>query len=154
MKSLEERFWSKVDIRGSDDCWEWLAGKTSAGYGEITRGRVCEGTIYAHRYSWELRYGSIPGGLHVCHHCDNPGCVNPAHLFLGTDADNMKDCVEKGRSNRGQRNGQAKLTNDQVLSIRKEYAKGYIAQEKLARKYNVKRQAISKIVRREAWTHI
>jgi len=152
MLALVERFWPKVDIRGPNDCWEWLANKVSRGYGQIYRAH--EKYVYAHRVVWELTYGPIPEGLFVCHHCDNPGCVNPNHLFLGTNKDNMVDCVEKGRSNRGQRNGQAKLIEKQVLSIREEYARNGITQEKLAIKHNVKRQAISKIINRERWAHI
>jgi len=154
MKSLEERFWPKVDIRGPDECWEWLAGKMGEGYGVITQGRYDEGKRRAHRVAWELTFGPIPDGLHVCHHCDNPGCINPAHLFLGNDAENMADSVRKGRSARGERNRHAKLTEEQVISIREEHARGNVTHMELAGKYGVTFGNIGYIVRRETWRHI
>jgi hypothetical protein len=94
------KFWSKIDIKGNNDCWDFKYGKTQAGYGHINdRGK----NIYAHRFAWELTNGVIPDGLLVCHHCDNPGCCNPSHLFLGTTADNMHDRDAKGRNNKGKK---------------------------------------------------
>jgi hypothetical protein len=92
---LENRFWSKVDKTG--DCWEWQGGHVK-GYGEITAGKRPGRTWrYAHRVAWELTFGPIPRGLCVLHRCDNRGCVRPAHLFLGTVADNNRDMWAKGR---------------------------------------------------------
>ncbi|MGJ0510229.1 MAG: HNH endonuclease signature motif containing protein [Methylocystis sp.] len=92
-RSPEVRFWEKV-IRG-DGCWEWTAAKSVRGYGTfgLRKGKM----VPAHRMSWELTYGKIPDGLIVCHHCDNPECVRPDHLFLGTYSDNTQDMIRKGR---------------------------------------------------------
>ena len=96
-RPVEERFWEKV--KKSTDCWNWTAGTNSKGYGRILNSRKeCEGEISAHRLSWVLHNGPIPEGLQVLHNCDNPPCVRPDHLFLGTNLDNMRDKKNKGRS--------------------------------------------------------
>jgi hypothetical protein len=94
---VSARFWPKVDASGGKDaCWPWLASTTSWGYGQIWVG---ETNLGAHRVAWSLAHGcSVPAGGHVLHHCDNPPCVNPAHLFLGTDVDNIRDRDSKGRA--------------------------------------------------------
>jgi HNH endonuclease len=96
-RSLEERFWEKVDKRGPDECWEWTGGRFGPGYGALSRDRE-SGPAPAHRLSYEFAYGPIHDGLHVLHRCDNPPCVNPAHLWAGTHDDNMADRHAKGRS--------------------------------------------------------
>jgi hypothetical protein len=103
MKSIEERF--EQYINKSNACWEWTGGKTRGGYGSL-HSRTEDGTninLYAHRVSWMIYKGDIPDGLCVCHHCDNPSCVNPEHLFTGTVADNMHDRDRKGRFNGGKK---------------------------------------------------
>jgi hypothetical protein len=102
---LSARFWPKVSK--SDGCWTWT-GKTGNGYGQIRIAGKGSGLIGAHRLSWALHYGPIPAGLFVCHNCpdgDNPLCVRPEHLFLGTHEQNMADMVAKGRAASGDRNG-------------------------------------------------
>lgn len=93
---IEKRFWEKVKKASNDECWLWLGGKTYGGYGVIGSGGR-HGLIRAHRLSWEIANSKIPEGLWVLHKCDNPPCVNPKHLFLGTQSDNMNDCIAKGR---------------------------------------------------------
>lgn len=93
-RTLEERFWEKVDKTG--DCWEWTGFKNRQGYGQFQVST--KNGQPAHRVSFELANGKIPDGMHVCHKCDNPPCVRPDHLFLGTPSDNMKDMVKKGRN--------------------------------------------------------
>jgi hypothetical protein len=97
--SLEERFWAKV--RKSEGCWEWVGSKIPKGYGNIGISYRPPKSALAHRVSWEIHFGPIPGGMFVCHHCDNPGCVRPDHLFLGTNLDNIRDSESKGRFHAG-----------------------------------------------------
>jgi hypothetical protein len=98
IKSAADRFWSRVDQRGNDECWPWLGGTNIRGYGRFRRGRKASGMMGAHQFSYELHHGQIPSGLVVMHRCDNPCCVNPAHLSVGTFQDNSIDCRIKGRS--------------------------------------------------------
>ena len=93
-------FWFRVDKR--QDCWLWLGSVNNYGYGTLGHNKK---VILAHRYAWEITNGAIPDGLLVCHSCDNPPCVNPDHLFLGTHTDNLNDCISKGRFTAGKAAG-------------------------------------------------
>lgn len=153
MSSIDSRFWSKISVE-PDGCWQWLGVRSGNGYGQLYSGDRGIGMIPAHRASWEIHFGRIPGGLVVCHRCDDPMCVNPAHLFLGTVSDNAFDAKTKGRSHRprGEKNGQAKLTAEKVRVIKQRL--GTISQEKLAREYGVSQSAISFICLGKRWSHV
>lgn len=145
-KSIQERFWSKVDRSG--DCWIWTAYRGITGYGIVGVDRRVQ---KAHRVAWQLTHGPIPHGACVLHRCDNPPCVNPAHLFLGTQAENVADRDAKGRHvpMSGERHGCAKLTTDQVIAIRADPR----IHRLIAADYGVARTVISRIRRRE-WAHV
>jgi len=112
-----ERFWARVDIKGENDCWEWTGTKNKKfQHGRVGRKNRLELT---HRVAWELTNGPIPEGLLICHHCDNPPCCNPKHLFLGTKQDNCDDMRRKGRDNylNGPEHASAKLNEEQIKEI-------------------------------------
>lgn len=148
-----DRFWLKVDVRGPDDCWLWTASISDFGYGRIGIDGV-GGVALAHRFSYELAKGPIHGDLLVCHQCDVPACVNPAHLFLGTHGDNSADMASKGRQTRGEKNPRAKLTEAAVRDIRARHASGSASIRQLANGHAVSEGAIDSIVRRRRWTHL
>lgn len=155
LRLLDTDFWANVDIRGEDDCWEWMGSYRSNGYGQY--GLNGE-NIIAHRMAYELRYGPIGKmengkSLHVCHKCDNPKCCNPNHLFLGTPRDNVRDMIQKGRCirARGESASNTVLTERQVREIRQ--LRGY-SQYAVAAMYGVSRGAIAAVVRRRTWRHI
>lgn len=132
----------------TDTCWNWTGGKNSSGYGCLN---TKNGSELAHRLSYDEFNGDIPSGSFICHKCDNPGCVNPEHLFLGTSKDNYDDMVSKGRNtNKGSNQHNSKLKEGDVLEIRRLLAEGkklnYIAAI-----YGVTFQAISRIKTRKIW---
>ncbi len=135
-------------------CWIWQKGKSTHGYGvKVIDGRK----DYAHRHYYEMAYGPIPEGMDVCHQCDNPSCVNPAHLFLGTAKDNALDMVSKGRARnrifQGEDNGHSRFTESQIREMRALYASG-VYQREIAEQFGTSQSAVGEIVRCETWKHI
>lgn len=147
LNNVSDRFWSKVNK--GDGCWEWTAGKDKKGYGRFhLDGKM----TYAQRTSLSLSGIKVPSDKHVCHHCDNPGCVRPDHLFVGTDADNLRDMAEKGRSTWGEKNPNAKLCENDVLLIR-ELCKTQ-TQDRIARWFGISGPTVSAINTRQRWARI
>lgn len=149
-------FWEKVAIVDRELCWEWTAGRNRTNYGMFALELGPEKKIIhyqSHRVAWFLTYGPIPDGLIVCHKCDNPPCVNPAHLFLGTYQDNARDRASKGRSRprKGETNGNSKLTLEQVLEIRSRFKPRVVTRVKLAEEYGVNVETIGRIVQGRGW---
>ena len=154
-KEVEERFWPKVNIKGAKECWPWVGQLTRGGYGRI---KVGNRLVYATRVSLAISGVRVPTDKQACHHCDNPVCVNPEHLFLGTPDDNVQDCVRKGRQarlmgrHRGEGNPSAQLNEDQVKEILK--MKGSVTPKRIAQKYGISRWAIYQILSGRKWSHL
>ncbi len=148
--TLAERFWAKV-IK-TDACWLWNGAINNMGYGMINIGNRHAKT--AHRISWLLNIGEIPPGMCVLHHCDNPKCVNPNHLFLGTQKENAIDREQKGRSPLGEQRPNAKLSNNDVIEIKKLIINGKLSLRAISRKYNVCLATIRQIVTGRTWSHV
>lgn len=175
LRTLSERFWAKMDVRGPDECWPWLGGSTKRGYGCIGEGgRANHKQLLAHRVSWELHFGPIPEGKEVLHRCDNPPCQNPRHFFLGTNHDNHLDMVAKDRHVRGERQPGAKLSDEAVEAIRSRYTASHrpaferdatgrfvavlpgsgVSMATLACEYGVSKGTIQKIIEGRRWKHV
>lgn len=151
------RFWSKVVRLSPDGCWEWR-GATNRGYGQFHIGKSHSSVMLSHRVAYGLTYGTLPEA--VCHRCDNPLCCNPSHLFGGTRADNNRDMHDKNRHAkelpglRGQKHHMAKLSDDDVESIRAQYAEGGVTQRDLAKRYGVCQRSINKAVRNISFKNV
>ena len=148
---VEERFWDRVNIPDNNNgCWEWMGARIGSGYGNMYVGNRT--TMLAHRYSYSLHAGEIPEGVFVCHHCDNRACVNPDHLFLGTNKDNMQDMMNKNRGYRvGEHNNSARLTWAEVDEIRLLYVTGKYTTRALAKIYGVHHGTIWRITSNIGW---
>ena len=140
------RFWKYVQPTSCDACWVWKGAKQPSGYGQVNSGPPLSQPLFAHRVSYEIHHGPIPDGLLVLHRCDNRPCVNPAHLFVGTNADNQADKVAKRRQI-------SILTVDDVVRIRDLRRSGHKLQV-LAERFGVKKAAISHVVTRRNWGHV
>ncbi len=144
-----KNFWAKVSK--TESCWIWTAALVSGGYGGF---KTPLGIRRAHRFSWELSNGKIKGGLHVLHKCDNPKCVNPDHLFIGTPQDNANDRNSKGRHEHGDRHGMAKLNSEKVIEIRRLCRTGRFSLKHISQIFSVSRETIGQIRDRKTWSHL
>jgi hypothetical protein len=150
-----DRFWSKVDRKFDGGCWDWI-GSCSHGYGNFWDSKQ-KRLVKAHRFSWKLFFGDYPeNNLFVLHKCDNAKCVNPNHLFVGTQIDNMRDMAQKGRSmiRYGEKNPNAKLSLEEVKEIKSLYASGKYFQYEIAEMFNVSQSMVGCITRGVNWQYV
>lgn len=161
---LNDRFWTKVLVSDPNDCWEWLAVKNNKGYGMFRPGGLAEKRL-AHRLSWEHHNRALKDGECVLHSCDNPGCVNPAHLRVGSMKDNSRDCVERGRHKcvlpgtppphyKGEENPMAKMSDAIVKEYRARLANGTVSLRGLARESRLNVKTLSNMRDGKTWKHV
>lgn len=145
-------FWSKVRKAEGDGCWEWTGCTGHFGYGMFFD-RARRNNVGAHKFAFEQANGPVPPGYFVCHRCDNPRCCRPDHLFLGLPADNSQDMASKGRSLKGARHPNSKLTEEMALTIRRRHAAGE-TNEAIALDLGLHHDHVSKITSGRAWAHL
>lgn len=148
--SKEDRVWRHISPEPNTGCWLWAGHVGHFGYGR-SWDESKRGFITAHRMVYEALAGPIPAGLFLCHRCDNPSCVNPAHFFLGTKRDNNADKIAKGRQARGRRIALAKLDEPLVREMRAKYAAGGVTIQELADEFGVANSGCSRIINRKLW---
>ena len=149
-----KRFWDKVQKTKKDKCWIWLACKDKNGYGQFYLNGKSE---KSHRVSYMLANRcSILKNFNILHKCDNPCCVNPKHLFLGTQKDNVKDMIHKGRRSdtKGNANGHAKINDQDVIEIKRLFHEDKLNQTQISQLYPINNRMISRIITGQAWSHI
>jgi len=147
----DELFWGKVSENAETECWSWTGCINNKGYGRFKRkGKM----LLAHRISYEKTFGPIPNSQQVCHTCDNPKCVNPVHLFLGTQLDNVRDMHRKRRGCYGERHPGAKITAEEVLQIREMYVPGVVGCYAIGKRFGVGAMAVWDIITRHTWAGI
>jgi len=147
--STEHKLLSYISVK-PNGCWEWMGSRTWDGYGRL---RVGEKTYRAHRVSYELFNGPIQEGMFICHTCDNPSCVNPQHLFQGSNRDNILDAIAKGHklSVKGENHGMSRLSSQQVSEIRNLYLSGVLSQASIGLIYGISQTHVGRITRGERW---
>jgi hypothetical protein len=145
-----KKFWSRVEKRGEDECWQWLGSFDKDGYGQMRNG-VLRIQDRAHKFSARLHFGEIPKGMCVCHSCDNKWCSNPKHLFFGTQQDNIADKMAKNRQAKGEQQGHSKLTEAMIAEIRSRANESY---RTLCQEFDLVPSTVYRIWRNQSWKHV